>query len=80
MIRNSAVILLVAVLAGCGSGAFPGGLFPAGGSATTVWPQYSLTFWVMTRPMMSVALPAGNAMITRTGFVGKGCAVEAPWA
>jgi hypothetical protein len=31
----------------------------------------------MTRPMMSVALPAGKAMMTRTGRVGNDCAAPA---
>jgi hypothetical protein len=39
-------------------------------SASTFWPQYSVSFCAITRPTMSVALPAGNVMMTRTGRFG----------
>src|SRR5688572_11464040 len=44
-------------------------------STTTCWPQVSLIFNAIRRARRSVALPAVNGMIRRTGLVGKFCDV-----
>src|ERR1044071_4698584 len=39
-------------------------------STTTVWPQFSVIFWPMTRAMMSVEPPGANGTIILIGLSG----------
>eukprot|EP01034_Spumella_vulgaris_P022571 gene22572-28703_t len=45
-----------------------------GGSTTSGWPSFSLIFCDKVRANKSVAPPAGNGTISRTGLLGYDCA------
>src|SRR5438094_10562717 len=44
-------------------------------STSTGWPHFSLIFWAITRPRMSVVPPGAQGTIMRTGFAGYVCAL-----